>query len=369
MDIPVHHYENSDEKRDEEKDKQELGEIKTSQNKFVQFFKKPIPKAVWITIFVIIFLAGLGLAAWIWSTRFDEGKTPKQAASNKVASPLNGVQVPEDVAKLRPFAVVIENSPEARPQTGLGDADLVYEAVAEGGITRFVALYANSEPSELGPVRSARSYFVDWITPFEAFYAHCGGSAEALAQLKNEKPVIDLDQFQYAQSYWRVSTRYAPHNLYTSIAKLKEAAALTKASFEKKYEALKFKSDAPLPERPAQAEVNVGWGFSYAVRWVYDAKTNNYARFMAGQAHNDAKTGKQITAKTIIVEVHGSSDPPEAVGEGKVIVFRDGKKIEGTWEKATKQDRTKYYDENGKPIELTAGLIWIEIVSDKITVN
>lgn len=130
-------------------------------------------------------------------------------------SPLTGRQVDSEAAtKQAVTGIMIENSPDARPQSGIKQAGIVYEAVAEGGITRFLALYQEAKPGLIGPVRSVRMYYVDWVAPYNASVAHIGGSAAALAEVRNGS-YRDIDQFFNAPYYWRATDRYAPHNVYT----------------------------------------------------------------------------------------------------------------------------------------------------------
>ena len=143
-----------------------------------------------------------------------------EAPTEKFYSPLTGVELPDEAASKRPItAVVIENSPSARPQSGMQQAEVVYESIAEAGITRFVNLYQQNKPGLVGPVRSLRPYLVDWIKPWDASIAHVGGSKRALDEVRNGS-YRDLDQMLDASAYWRSSDRYAPHNVYTSFAKL-----------------------------------------------------------------------------------------------------------------------------------------------------
>ncbi len=134
-------------------------------------------------------------------------------------SPLTGVSVSPQLASRPITAIMVENSPEARPQSGLVDAGVVYEAIAEGGITRFVTFFQEAQPEVVGPVRSLRPYYIDWVRQFDAAVAHVGGSTQALRQVK-AFGVKDLDEFANAGAYWRDSARYAPHNAYTSTENL-----------------------------------------------------------------------------------------------------------------------------------------------------
>ena len=148
---------------------------------------------------------------------------------------------------------MIENSLDARPQSGINQAGVIFEAIAEGGITRFITLYQEAQPQYVGPVRSLRPYYIDWAAAFDAPIAHVGGSPDALKQIRNGGK--DLDQFFNPGAYWRQSTRAAPHNVYTSF---KNMDKLNKA---KGYKSSKFtpwprKEDSPL-ETPTAATIKV----------------------------------------------------------------------------------------------------------------
>jgi hypothetical protein len=145
-----------------------------------------------------------------------QSKQPARVAAPKpttVASPLSGVQVSPDLAKRPVTGIMIENSPDARPQSGLQDAGVVYEAIAEGGITRFLALFQDSRPQYIGPVRSLRPYYIDFGWPYQAAIAHVGGSPDALTQIRSGS-YRDLDQFFNSGTYSRINSRVAPHNVY-----------------------------------------------------------------------------------------------------------------------------------------------------------
>jgi hypothetical protein len=129
-----------------------------------------------------------------------------------------------EVAEKRPLGVIIENHGDARPQSGLNNADLIYETVAEGGITRFLAIFHSTPASEIGPVRSARDYFAELANEWGVLFAHVGGSDEVLAQLaqKQYKNIDSLNEFFFGKYFRRVKTRAAPHNTYTSHSELNQ---------------------------------------------------------------------------------------------------------------------------------------------------
>jgi len=146
---------------------------------------------------VVIAIAG------IVTILLQESPGAHNPAAQKYYSPLTGEQVADEAAtKQVVTAIMIENSPDARPQSGIKDAGVVYEAIAEGGITRFLTLHQQDKPQLVGPVRSLRIYFLDWLAPYNASVAHVGGSADALAEVRNGS-YRDIDQFFNADSYWR----------------------------------------------------------------------------------------------------------------------------------------------------------------------
>lgn len=281
-----------------------------------------------------------------------------------------------------PLAIVVENHPDARPQVGLDKASIVYEAVSEGGITRFLAIYSCFDAEKVGAVRSARTYFLDWLSEYNAFFAHCGGNIDALDRIPQEG-ILDLDQFKYGEkAYWREpeAGKASEHTLFTDTTKLYQIAQDNGWDMTGKVTSWKFKTDLALAQRPDKETVNVPFsGGSYAVKWVYNRAENQYAREIAGAAHNDAKTGEQLKVKNVIVmEVSRHNSPTrineagyamDTIGSGKAWFFIDGKKTEGTWNKASRTERTIYKDSTGTEIKFNAGKFWIEVTPPEYAIS
>lgn len=291
------------------------------------------------------------------------------AVSTQVRRRLDGVLVDPAQADLKPYAVMVENHPDARPQSGLSKAQLVWEAPVEGGITRFLAVYDGTEKAdEIGPVRSARPYYLDWAKELNAIYLHVGGSPDALTDLPKMK-ILDLNQFFNAQYFWRATVRQAPHNVYTS------SDLLNKAKDDKQWgdsdiQSWLYKDDAALSDRPTSVpDVDINFSApDFEVLWKYDTQANDYVRSMAGQPHND-KDGSPIIAKNVAVEFtkvvvldSEGRRQIDTVGEGRALVFFDGQSIDGTWKKTAAENRTRFYDSNGNEIVFNAGSTWIEVV-------
>lgn len=288
----------------------------------------------------------------------------------RVEAPLTGELVKQDIADRRVLAVVVENHPGARPQSGYNDADIVYETLAEGGITRTLALFQSKDSKEIGPVRSARDYFIEWLSEFNGIFAHVGGSSTALATISSAK-IPDLNQFSNGSYYWRANDRYAPHNVYTTTEKLYAAAKANNFSITGAPKPFSFKNDLELASRSTSQVVTVDFStFLFQVKYTYDTKTNMYARSVAGVAAKDKVTGVQIAPKNVIVLNTSISPYVNAAGEqavrinttsGKGVLFQDGKATTISWSKASRSARTVYTDASGKEIQLNRGQTWIEV--------
>lgn len=300
---------------------------------------------------------------------------PKPQAVKKVTppppvyySPLTGSKVAsEAITKQAVTAIMIENSPDARPQSGVKDAGIVYEAIAEGGITRFLTLHQENKPQLIGPVRSLRMYYVDWLAPYNASVAHIGGSAAALAEIRNGN-YRDIDQFFNAPSYWRATDRYAPHNVYTSFERLD---ALNQA---KGYTSSTFKGFLRVDGKPAPTPtastvtINIS-GPLYNSSYTYDAATNTYVRSQAGAPHLDREAGQISPSVVIALRVNmtrvfedGYRESIVTTGTGTAVVFQNGTAIECTWRKNSRADQLELLDAAGAPISLVRGQTWISAV-------
>ncbi len=212
-----------------------------------------------------------------------------------VPSALTGLLVDPSLNKGPVTGIMIENSEDARPQSGLSQAGVVFEAIAEGGITRFLALFQDTAPDNVGPIRSARPYYLQWALGFDAGYAHVGGSPEAITDI-SDWGVRDLDQFYNGSSYHRVSSREAPHNVYTAIATLNTLEA-NKGYTSSTFTSFPRKTEDPLKVPTAKTiNFNIS-GPLYNVAYTYDATTNSYLRSEGGEAHIDANTNTQISPR------------------------------------------------------------------------
>ncbi|MFA5188024.1 MAG: DUF3048 domain-containing protein [Patescibacteria group bacterium] len=289
---------------------------------------------------------------------------------------IDGQEVKSEAeANLYPVAIMVENAADSWPASGLDKANLVFEAITEGSIPRFVALYANSEEiKKIGPVRSARPYYLDWIDPYEPLYLHVGGSPDALAKIKSGNCALtDLNQFWNAQNFWRDKWRYAPHNVYTSSELIKQALADKELTAPTDYQTWPYKKDLELEKRPEQVnDIAINYAQQYyKVRWQYNREENNYIRYQNGDIHK-MSDGEWIKAKNVIVQVNDMIVLDEVgrkkittTGEGKAWIFRDGETTAGQWKKDDIKSIIKYYDNNGKEIELNGGTTWVEVIPNE----
>ena len=293
-------------------------------------------------------------------------KAPKPA--EKYYSHLNGIEVASKADLSKPVtAIMIENSPDARPHSGLKQAEVVYEAIAEGGITRFLTLFQQHKPQLIGPVRSLRMYYVDWLAPYQASVAHVGGSHASLQEIRNGK-YRDIDQFFNGSSYWRANDRRPPHNVYTSFEKLDALNA------GKGYKSSQFTSfartDGKASDKPNATSIDINFSSSwYNTHYDYDKASNTYLRSIGGQPSNDREEGR--LAPSVIVALHvnettvmedGWRQSIVTTGTGKATVFQNGTVAEYTWRKNGRRNPLEIIDSAGKPVALNRGQTWIAAV-------
>ncbi|HYF64555.1 MAG TPA: DUF3048 domain-containing protein [Herpetosiphonaceae bacterium] len=295
----------------------------------------------------------------------------------------------------RPIVAMIDNHPDAYPQTGLDEAAVVFEALAEYGVTRYMALYAPElvpVQGEIGPVRSARIYFVQWAMGFRAIYTHAGGSPAGLERLAadNNNLVIDIDLvyledrgiFSYSR---RERGRLAPHNLYTSQAGVElfgqERAAESLATDVSQVGFLYAADDPGLGA--ANPASSIGYYFLYSddpVGWFYEPGTNEYFRTRRNRPHIDAVSGEQLSFKSVaVMEVNEAPIPgdpkgridQDVIGEGAAVVFANGGQTAATWRKESEEGPLRFFDESGAEIVFPAGPLWIAAIPSlgNLTIN
>jgi hypothetical protein len=307
----------------------------------------------------VLALTGKGPAA---------GLTDKLVHHEPPRCPLTGQIAKQGVPQRAALAIKVENLPESRPQTGLNDADIVYEEPVEAGITRFIAIYQCSDADRVEPVRSARLEDPDVVRQFgHALFAHAGGVPKVTSRLRPAH-LVDMDFLKYPHDYARDPARYAPHNLYTSTQQLWESAP--------------GKREAPPAlftydrAKPASARhmtwVHLPFSDYSDVYWRWSRQHAEWVRFHGTVPHL-LSDGSQVGARNVVVQVvkvtmseitdtNGVNSPfAHVVGHGKAYVFRNGRMIVGTWSRTGLNDITTYKDKQGNVIRLMPGNTWVEL--------
>jgi len=338
-------------------------------------FKQHKKLVIILSITVGLLLIGGGVAAYILTRPAPEPEpVAKVVAPEPEPEPvhyystLTGAEVANETVTTQPVTgIMIENSPDARPQSGLKNSGVVFEAIAEGGITRFLALYQEQKPQLIGPVRSVRLYYVNWVAAFNASVAHIGGSAAALKEVRNGN-YRDIDQFFNAKYYWRATDRYAPHNVYTSFEKLdalNQAKGYTTSSFTGF-----SRKDSTAATAPTATSIDVKIsGPLFNSHYDYDATTNTYNRSQAGAAHIDREDGQISPRVVIIMKVNettvledGYRQNIQAIGSGTAYIFQDGTVQQVTWRKPSATQQITFTDDAGADVALARGQTWITAV-------
>ncbi|MBN1331670.1 DUF3048 domain-containing protein [Candidatus Dojkabacteria bacterium] len=305
-------------------------------------------------------------------------------------NPVNGVLVTTDelneMQGRKLVVISLNNHSDARPQFGLSFADMVLEVLAEGGITRYNAYYyQNQSVEKIGPIRSARSYMLEYFLGFDdPVFVHEGQASYP----PQEKAVPEINTL-YQLSAWGIESMQTAGSRYRDPERIKSAGyvhslmtgfKLINAEIERlgwiapsDIEPLKFKFGDLEEERGTDQNIEIRFTSMstsyYKAAFDYDPKTNTYLRSVGGKADNDALTGARIAPSNVIIEFHNYRDAMDGhsriiidmTGEDRALIFRDGKMIEANWKKDSKEDRTKYYDEAGNEIELNRGQIWVSI--------
>lgn len=384
----------------------------------------------YIILFVLSFAlsggASYGLTTYLYSPESGGPITPvatppiggglniDPSAPRTSECPTNGTMYTTAEKKVwesrRPLFVMIENMPDSRPQSGLNSADIIYEAVAEGGVSRFGAVYycgVAARDTILGPVRSARTHFINLASEYNyPLYTHVGGAncgssdpkscttdkrVQALEQINQYgwggSKGNDLNQFSMGfPTFWRDYERLGrtvatEHTMYSSTEKLWKYASEKrgwtnktpdgKKDWKDGYTPFTFKDDAK--EKGIVSKISFGFWESYHqfdVVWNYDSANNNYTRQNGGEAHKDRNDDSTLTAKVIVVQFTKELGPLdehkhmlyEVIGTGKALVFQDGTAVEATWSKKDRESKTVFKDSKSKEISFNRGKLIFEIL-------
>jgi hypothetical protein len=271
-----------------------------------------------------------------------------------------------------PFAVMIDNIAAARPQFGLGAADVVYEAPAEGGIPRLMPIYlrAGAQVDRIGPVRSARHYFVDMAEEYRTPIVHIGASPQGFEALR-ATGLPDIDEQRGDPGFVRDHTREAPHNAFVSTASIREVLRQRGGPITADVGPLKFGDFPPGPQRATTIKIPYPGGERYKLEYDYDPGRGVYDRIMDGQPHLDGATGEQYAATSILIQFADVQPIPNddagrlditLVGSGRGVLVAEGTQVPLQWSRASVRDPTEFKRTDGAPFVLPSGQVWIQIV-------
>lgn len=291
-------------------------------------------------------------------------------------SPFTGLETTEDSLNIRPFAVMLDNHFDAVPQSALNLADIIYEFKAEGEFTRYMAIFQSKSPEVIGPVRSARPYFVDTAKEYKAIYAHWGGSEAGYAEIPkiglNDLDGIALEGITFYRN--KEVNKKRPHDGYTSTELMKTQAEKYKYTLTNENQSLNFDQSENLDEIKAQMgedicnSLTLNFFKTYKEQYVYDEGLNKYTIIRNDKTVIDEADGKNVNPSNIIIEFATSKVTGplgtltiDIIGQGKGLFLTNGKIIEINWEKTDVDSRTKFTTADGKDLILTPGQSWISV--------
>lgn len=295
---------------------------------------------------------------------------------NKIKSPLTGLYIDKERLNDRPIAVMLDNLYSARPQAGLSEADVVYEILAEGDITRYIAIIYTNKPETIGPVRSARPYFLDKALEYDPIYVHFGGSEQAKKDIKTLKMANISGITAWKSTFWRVKHKKAPHNAYTSYDAIMKEANGRKYNKNGNFETLNFNDKDTEIDGKEHSSIQFPYrGKKYTSEFRYNKEDGLYYRYVNNKPHLDEASKIHLTAKNIFVQYTSQKVIDSAlrlkmdvVGEGKGLYVTNGKSMDVTWKKPSRRALTRFYDSKGNEISLNPGITWYQVVPDNLKV-
>ncbi len=283
----------------------------------------------------------------------------------------------------RPVAVMINNHAEARPQSGLNSADIIYEVLVESGITRYMGIFWSEAPKKVGPIRSARQYYLEWLSPYDPLYIYdgCAKTTDVRTNACGNIYTYDIKNIATIGAWrWNDGTRYAPHNEYSSITNAWEYAEKKNWDSIPDIDTWQFKPDTDTQDRGERTKVKIAFHKSlpnsglYDTTWTYDSKTNSYFKQTGNRNDIDQETNAQVYTKNIVIQETAITSAYDnkgriivkTIGNGKATYLIDGKITTGEWEKASRTDRTMFYDSEDNEIQFNRGRIWITVISPSL---
>lgn len=291
-------------------------------------------------------------------------------------APLTGVYVKEEKLGQRPIVAMLDNHYGARPQAGLKDADIIYEILAEGNITRYMAVFQSTMPENLGPIRSARPYYISRALEYDPYYVHVGGSEQAKKDIRNLN-MADIDGLSSGSNvFWRTKHKRIPHNMYSNAQAIIKEGNRKGHRTEVTYDSLNYKDELQVLSGESCTGLDIIYlqptnrdKDGYHVGFTYDEGKKLYERLVNNKPYGDEIDGSTLMTTNIIVQYasHKVLDNEGRlavgfIGSGKGYYISAGEKIGITWEKKDRRGLTRYYDKSGSELVLNPGKTWIQVV-------
>lgn len=296
----------------------------------------------------------------------------------EVASPLSGLYALKEKVERRPVAIMFDNHPKARWQAGMSQAEIVYEYMVEGTYTRYMGMFLINDPESIGPVRSARPYFISSLLEYDPIYVKVGGSPQAKKDIKNLN-IDSMDELIAPNSVlWRNTevNKRSPHNAYTSMETIRKYQMEKGYKDRGDYIAFKFSEEDTDLEGFDAKDVFIKYNGENTSSYIYNSKEKQYTRKKDGELHIDELDNSQIKAKNIIIQEAETRTIDDSgrlfiavIGEGRGKYITNGKAIDINWTKESRSSKTCYKDENGREIILNPGTTWIQVVKPNTIID
>ncbi len=300
----------------------------------------------------------------------EEEVVEENPVKEGIPSPLSGLYGPEEKVNRRPIAIMFDNHPRARWQSGLKDAEIIYEFQVEAPYTRYMGLFLMNDPEQVGPIRSSRPYFVTKVLEYDAVYVRVGGSNQAMLDIKNLK-VADIDGLTSSNKvFWRLSHKKIPHNLYSSMEVLRKTQEDRKYKMQGDYTGFLFKEDPEDIQGQDANKILIQYRKDNKTEYIYDQEAKVYTRYKDGDLHIDESDESPLMAKNIIIQPvitrvidNEGRLAIDLEGQGQGLYISHGKSVEIKWSKESRSSRTIYMDLEDNELVLNPGVTWIQMVN------
>ncbi len=283
-------------------------------------------------------------------------------------APLTGEVVAVGSATAPAFAAKIDNHPDARPQVGLGRADVVWEILVEGGLTRYIAVWQSDIPDVIGPIRSVRPVDPYVVSPQGGIIAYSGGQYRFVVAMQ-EAPVVNAihGQSDTEDTIFRGDNARAPHNVLVRAPQIVAENSDLPAPAQQFPFAESIQAATATKEGTATTRIDLRFGGSSTPAWVWSADTQTFVRYMTGGSPDRADTGEQLSAVNVVVlrvpvQVIQSIPTVDLIGRGEAWVSTGGATVRATWTKSSLTDQIRILDANGVAVRLAPGNTWVELV-------